>query len=88
MKKQVSNRARINNRLGEVYDYPLTIVEAPMGYGKTTAIRNFQEMEKIKPIWITFQPENSSTDYKWNKVGARVLFTRFRYFLKTCLPTG
>lgn len=68
MKIQFLKRERINDQLAEIYDYPLTIVEAPMGYGKTTAVRNFLEMKKIKPIWITFQPENGSADYKWDKV--------------------
>lgn len=68
MKKQFFKRERINDRLAEVYDYPLTIVEAPMGYGKTTAVRKFLEMKKTKSIWITFQQENGSADYKWNKV--------------------
>ncbi|PKM49895.1 MAG: LuxR family transcriptional regulator, partial [Firmicutes bacterium HGW-Firmicutes-6] len=39
-----------------------------MGYGKTTAVRNYLEMKKIKPIWITFQPGNGSADYRWDKV--------------------
>ena len=57
MKIQFLKRDRINDRLAEIYDYPLTIVEAPMGYGKTTAVRKFLEIKKIKPVWITFQPE-------------------------------
>jgi LuxR family maltose regulon positive regulatory protein len=52
VKIQFLKRERINDRLAEIYDYPLTIVEAPMGYGKTTAVRNYLEMKKIKPIWI------------------------------------
>lgn len=68
MKKQFLNRERINDRFVQVYDYPLTIVEASMGYGKTSAVRNFLETQKIKPIWITFQSENGSADYKWKKV--------------------
>ena len=68
MKKQFLKRKRINDRLARVYDYPLTIVEAPMGYGKTTAVREFLETKEIKSIWVTFQPENGSADYKWSKV--------------------
>ena len=64
MKIQFLKRDRINDRLAEIYDYPLTIVEAPMGYGKTTAVRKFLEIKKIKPVWITFQPENGAADYK------------------------
>jgi len=29
---------RITKAIRQVSDYPLTIVEAPMGYGKTTAV--------------------------------------------------
>lgn len=48
------NRNRINNVLSAIYHYPLTILEAPMGYGKTTAVKNFIEAEKLKPFWFTF----------------------------------
>jgi len=30
---------RITEAMGKIFDHPLTIVEAPMGYGKTTAVR-------------------------------------------------
>lgn len=32
---------RLRKKLGEVFDYPCTLIEAPMGFGKTTAIREF-----------------------------------------------
>lgn len=67
MKIQFLKRERINDILANIFDYPLTIVEAPMGYGKTTAVRNFLEIAKIKPIWITFQQESGSEDYLWDK---------------------
>ena len=31
----------ITEAVGKIFQYPLTIVEAPMGYGKTTAVREF-----------------------------------------------
>nr|WP_320025704.1 LuxR C-terminal-related transcriptional regulator [uncultured Acetobacterium sp.] len=72
MKIQFLNRERINDILANRYDYPLTIVEAPMGYGKTTAVRNFLEIAAIKPIWITFQHERGFIDYYWNKFSDEV----------------
>lgn len=45
-------RTRIVTVLSAVYDFPLTILEAPMGYGKTTAVRKFIEAEKLKPFWF------------------------------------
>jgi len=37
MKDNLLKRPRLDARLDIVSKYPLTIVEAPMGYGKTTA---------------------------------------------------
>lgn len=45
---------RITQAMGEILDYPLTVVEAPMGYGKTTAVR-----ESIK---------NAGVNTKWQRV--------------------
>jgi hypothetical protein len=47
-------RERINKILSTVYDYPLTILAAPMGYGKTTAVKKFIEAEQLRPFWFTF----------------------------------
>jgi len=32
---------RISKAMSGIFDYPLTIVEAPMGYGKTTAVKEY-----------------------------------------------
>lgn len=61
------NRARINTALSVVYDYPLTILESPMGYGKTTAVKNFVEAEKLKPFWFAFPDLKNSEVVFWNK---------------------
>ena len=47
-------RDRIDVELSMIYEYPLTIVEAPMGYGKTTAVKSFLKSERIHPLWISF----------------------------------
>jgi len=60
-------RARVNTVLSVVYDYPLTILEAPMGYGKTTAVKKFIETEKSKPFWFTFPDLRNSEVAFWNK---------------------
>ena len=46
-------RERVHHALSAVYNYPLTILEAPMGFGKTTAVKLFAESEQKKPVWIT-----------------------------------
>lgn len=47
-------RDRVNIELSCLYEYPLTIVEAPMGYGKTTAVKSFFRSEKLNPLWLSF----------------------------------
>jgi len=61
------DRARLNMILSVVYDYPLTIMEAPMGYGKTSAVKKFIEAEKLIPFWITFLESGNSEAAFWNK---------------------
>jgi len=42
---------RIKNSMSRVLDYPLTIVEAPMGYGKTTAVREYFNNSDAFMLW-------------------------------------
>ncbi|MDD3167836.1 MAG: LuxR C-terminal-related transcriptional regulator [Eubacteriales bacterium] len=66
-------RTRINEVLSAVYNYPLTILESPMGYGKTTAVKQFIEAEKLKPFWFTFPDLNNSEEVFWEQFTDRVL---------------
>lgn len=53
-RKNIANlyfSARIKEDLKGIFDYPLTMVEAPMGYGKTTAIRYFLEHSEAEVFW-------------------------------------
>lgn len=68
MKKiKLLNRERLNSLLSFIYDYPLTIVTAPIGYGKTTAVRSFLQSEKCHPLWISFLNSEESTAFFWSK---------------------
>jgi len=56
MNKQYNSRRvyfpeRITTIMSEIFDYPLTIVEAPMGYGKTTAVREFMKNSDANIQW-------------------------------------
>lgn len=42
---------RITNAMRQIPDHPLTIVEAPMGYGKTTAVREQLNFYKANVMW-------------------------------------
>ena len=44
---------RITEAMSGIFDHPLTLVEAPMGYGKTTAIREFLSNSPTQVLWQT-----------------------------------
>lgn len=43
---------RLTQAMGEIFSYQLTVVEAPMGYGKTTAVREAVDRAGITPHWL------------------------------------
>lgn len=48
---------RLQEALGPCLNYPVTIVEAPMGYGKTMAIRTYLRHKEVKVVWVTFSAQ-------------------------------
>ncbi|MBU1109474.1 MAG: LuxR C-terminal-related transcriptional regulator [Candidatus Riflebacteria bacterium] len=44
--------AELVKSIDRVYQFPLTLVQAPMGYGKTTAMRRLFESETIPCHWL------------------------------------
>lgn len=55
---------RIIEAMKGIFDYPLTIVEAPMGYGKTTAIKEHLGNANVNILWHKIH--DSSTYNFWN----------------------
>ncbi len=46
-------RQPLRQALSRVWEYPLTVVEAPMGYGKTTAVKESLKNSDAKVLWQT-----------------------------------
>ncbi len=42
---------RITAAMDEIFDHRITIVEAPMGYGKTTAVREYLNQTEANVLW-------------------------------------
>ena len=53
-------RKRLSQALEEIWEYPLTVVEAPMGYGKTTAVKEFLQDSGAKVLWQTLADGSAS----------------------------
>ncbi len=64
--KRVLSRSRIDAALFSVFEYPLTILEAPMGYGKTTAVKMFTRNQSFRSFWFTFSELSHSEAAFWD----------------------
>ena len=53
----------LKSEINRLLDYPLVVVEAPMGYGKTTAIKEYMREKSINFKWLTIYSE--SLDVFW-----------------------
>ena len=51
---------RLTAALRKIPDYFLTIIEAPMGYGKTTAVKEYLSREGIKWLWQTVYDQETA----------------------------
>lgn len=59
---------RLMDRMDSIKAFPLTLVEAPSGFGKTTALRHFfdtQVPKTVQVIWHTFSSESPNTSWKY-----------------------
>lgn len=55
---------RITKAMNEIFNYPLAIIEAPMGYGKTTAVRTYLNNSDVNVLWLRAY-DNSLISF-WN----------------------
>lgn len=51
--KIIYPRKALSQSLAGIEEYPLTVVEAPMGYGKTTAVKEFLKASDATTLWQT-----------------------------------
>mgnify|MGYP002411057922 CR=1 FL=1 len=70
--RKILKRERIDRALESIFDHSLTIVEAPMGYGKTTAVRNFLEAYGGHILWISFFSSEDTASFFWDAFSAQI----------------
>jgi LuxR family transcriptional regulator, maltose regulon positive regulatory protein len=56
-KKALCFPDRLKDKLADMIEYPFTIASAPMGYGKTTAVREYlnEKIDKEEPFTVLWQ---------------------------------
>ena len=62
------SRERINQSFNDVFNYPLTILSASMGYGKTTGMQTFLKSKKVQTVWISLQGSDGDETVFWHKL--------------------
>ena len=73
MKKfKALRRERVNRALESIFDYPMTIVEAPIGYGKTTAVREFLSAKGSPVLWLSFLSAGDTVSFFWDKLAGEI----------------
>ncbi len=66
-KVKVLARKRIMQKLENIFLYPLSIVHAPIGYGKTTAVQQFlsAQTQELDVVWVPLANSGGSAQYLW-----------------------
>ncbi|WP_027399513.1 LuxR C-terminal-related transcriptional regulator [Anaerovorax odorimutans] len=70
------NRERINDELSNIFKFPLTVAVAAMGYGKTTAAKEFLRNSKADYIWLSIERDESSPQFIWDSITRQLAKTR------------
>lgn len=63
---------RLNDLLSSIYRFPLSIIEAPMGFGKTTAMKLFLSPEDVDSIWVVCETGQDTVNYFWDMLSSGV----------------
>ncbi len=69
---KILSRSRVNRQLDQIFAYPLTVVRAPMGFGKTTALREYVHAKHLDPIWLSLLGSGGSLAYCWERMNAQI----------------
>lgn len=66
--QHILKREHISTEFKNIFDYPLTVAVAAMGYGKTTSARDFLECAGAKYVWVSVDSDESSPQYLWDSL--------------------
>ena len=55
---------RLRRSLAVIPGFPLTVLEAPMGFGKTSAIREFLRASSLPAVWVSIKGPEPATFWR------------------------
>lgn len=66
-------RKKLDSLMADIIKVPLTLVVAPMGYGKSTAVRKFIDtLEAYKTIWVNLGQNKVNDEIFWQKLCKKI----------------
>lgn len=68
MASKYIERKRILVKMENIERYSLSIVHAPMGYGKTVAVREYLETTEADCVWVSLAGSEGEADYLWARL--------------------
>ena len=68
MGQPILKRGQIAAQLDNIFEYPLTLVVAAMGYGKSTAVRDFLDQKQTRYAWLTVERDETSAHSIWHSL--------------------
>jgi LuxR family maltose regulon positive regulatory protein len=71
-KPKVIKRERVNRALESIFEFPMTILEAPVGYGKTTAVREFLVSKGVFFLWVSLLSEDDTPASFWDRLSSEL----------------
>lgn len=66
------NREKLWEKMERSQEVPLTLVVAPMGYGKTTIVRDYVQKKSDYRIWISLGQDSVHEEWLWNRIVGEV----------------
>lgn len=72
MRQKILKRAHIDTEYKHLFDYPLTLAVAAMGYGKTTSARAYLNNSASRYIWLTVDSDESSPQFIWDSLASQL----------------
>lgn len=68
MASKYIERKRIMIKMKNIEKYPLSIVHAPMGYGKTVAVKEYLKSTTADSAWVSLAGSEGQPDYLWSRL--------------------
>lgn len=75
MQRITLHRERIDEIIQNNSDFPVLFVSAPIGYGKSTAVRHYLQSKKIDAVWVSAL-SNSDDERVWKSICDEIVTTR------------